>query len=94
MLTVKQVADLTGITVKTLYHYHKVGLLQPCEITESGYRLYGKNELKRLQNILFYKELDFSLDIIQKILSERNVTMFYLSKKNCLKRKKRELVLY
>ena len=64
--TVKQVAEMTGVTVKTLHHYHKIGLLLPCRVTEAGYRLYGEGELMRLQQILFYRELDFSLgDIIQ-----------------------------
>ena len=69
--TVKQVAGMTGVTVKTLHHYHKVGLLLPCRVTEAGYRLYGKKELERLQQILFYRELDFSLaDIKQSLEGE------------------------
>ncbi|SDZ39137.1 DNA-binding transcriptional regulator, MerR family [Evansella caseinilytica] len=72
LLTVKQVADLTGVTIKTLYHYHKIGLLEPGEVTDAGYRLYGKKELERLQHILFYRELDFPLEDIQKLLDEQN----------------------
>ncbi|CAA7602255.1 Putative DNA-binding domain protein [Acididesulfobacillus acetoxydans] len=69
--TVKQVAEMTGVTVKTLHHYHKISLLAPCKVTEAGYRLYGKKELERLQQILFYRELDFSLaDIKQALESE------------------------
>ncbi len=79
MLTVKQVADLTGITIKTLYHYHKIGLLEPREITEAGYRLYGKKELEKLQHILFYRELDFSLESIQKILYEKKKPLRYVN---------------
>lgn len=71
MLTVKQVAELTGVTVKTLYHYHKIGLLEPGEISDNGYRLYGKRELERLQHILFYRELDFTLETIQLLLQEK-----------------------
>ncbi|WP_330368772.1 MerR family transcriptional regulator [Alkaliphilus metalliredigens] len=71
--TVKEVARLTGTTVKTLHHYHKVGLLKPCKVTEAGYRIYGIKELERLQQILFYRELDFSLkDIIKALDDESN----------------------
>lgn len=68
--TVKEVSELTGVTIKALHHYHKIGLLQPCEITDAGYRLYGTKELERLQQILFYRELDFSLNDIKKALGD------------------------
>lgn len=68
LYTVKEVSELTGATIKTLHYYHKIGLLQPCEITDVGYRLYGTKELERLQQILFYRELDFSLKDIKKAL--------------------------
>src|SRR5690606_27130717 len=51
-----------------LHHYHKIGLLVPVRVSEAGYRLYGANELERLQEILFYKELDFSLDQIKEMM--------------------------
>ncbi|WPC39761.1 MerR family transcriptional regulator [Clostridium sp. JS66] len=70
LYTVKKVSELTGVTIKTLHHYHKIGLLQPCEITDAGYRLYGTKELERLQQILFYRELDFSLNDIKKALED------------------------
>lgn len=66
--TVKEVEILTGVTVKALHHYHKIGLLVPCEISDAGYRFYGENELERLQQILFYRELDFSLKDIKKAM--------------------------
>lgn len=50
---VKETAALSKVTVKTLHHYHKTGLLMPCEISEAGYRLYGTEELERLQQIIF-----------------------------------------
>lgn len=59
--SVKEMAELSHITVKTLHHYHKIGLLLPAKITEAGYRLYSMEELERLQAILFYRELDFPL---------------------------------
>ena len=63
--TVHEVAKLSGVTIKTLYHYHKIGLLMPESIAENSYRYYGEKELKRLQQILFYRELDFSLENIK-----------------------------
>jgi len=68
--TVKEMAELANVTVKTLHHYHKIKLLVPCKLSEAGYRLYGQNELERLQEILFFRELDFSLKHIQEILTE------------------------
>lgn len=70
LYTVNEVANLTGVTIKTLYHYHKIELLKPCSVSDSGYRLYGMNELERLQQILFYRELDFSLKDIKKALED------------------------
>nr|WP_232336399.1 MerR family transcriptional regulator [Thermoactinomyces sp. CICC 10522] len=67
--TVKQVSKIANVTVKTLHHYHKIGLLLPCEVNDAGYRLYGRKELERLQEILFYRELDFPLKKIKEILT-------------------------
>lgn len=47
-LTVKELSNIANVTIKTLYHYHKIGLLAPKEISEAGYRYYGADELKRL----------------------------------------------
>ena len=63
--TVHEVAKLSGVTIKTLYHYQKVGLLMPESVAENGYRYYGEKELEHLQQILFFRELDFSLDRIK-----------------------------
>ena len=63
--TVQEVAKLSGTTVKTLYHYQKIGLLFPNRIGENGYRYYTEKEMERLQQILFYRELDFSLEQIK-----------------------------
>ncbi|MEJ8547017.1 MerR family transcriptional regulator [Brevibacillus borstelensis] len=68
LYTVKEVAALSNVTIKTLHHYHAIRLLLPCEVSEAGYRLYGTKELERLQHILFYKELDFPLDTIKQLL--------------------------
>lgn len=66
--TVRQVAAFAGVSVRTLHLYDEIGLLKPANRTESRYRLYGEQELLRLQQILFYKELDFSLEEIGRIL--------------------------
>ncbi|MFD7523357.1 MULTISPECIES: MerR family transcriptional regulator [Paenibacillus] len=71
LLTVKETARVSGVTVKTLHHYHKIGLLPPREISEAGYRLYGMEELQRLQEILFYRELDVPLEKIRRVLEEK-----------------------
>ncbi|WEG12358.1 MerR family transcriptional regulator [Pullulanibacillus sp. KACC 23026] len=68
MYTVQEVARIAHTTVKTLHYYHKIGLLIPKQTTEAGYRLYGKQDLERLQQILFFKELDFPLKEIQQLL--------------------------
>ncbi|GIP31928.1 MerR family transcriptional regulator [Paenibacillus sp. J2TS4] len=68
MFTVHEVAKLAHTTVKTLHHYHKIGLLIPEQTTDAGYRLYGKKDIERLQQILFYKELDFPLQEIKRLL--------------------------
>ncbi|GIP49427.1 MULTISPECIES: MerR family transcriptional regulator [Paenibacillus] len=70
LYTVKEVSDLSGVTIKTLHHYHKIGLLKPQDISEAGYRLYGERELERLQEILFYRELELPLAQIQSLLEE------------------------
>ncbi len=66
--TVKQVASMAGVSVRTLHHYHHIGLLRPHTVTEAGYRLYGQEELERLQQILFHRELGFALADIKTIL--------------------------
>lgn len=82
--TVKEIAELTGVTIKTLHHYHKIGLLVPFKMTEAGYRLYGAKELERLQQILFYRELDFSLTEIKKALQNESSRMECLTKQQKL----------
>jgi DNA-binding transcriptional MerR regulator len=66
--TVGELADLARVSIRTLHHYDAIGLLAPSRRTDSGYRLYGHEELERLQQILLYRELDFSLDAIARIM--------------------------
>lgn len=68
-MKVKEVADLVGISVRTLHHYDEIGLLTPDQTTESGYRLYSDDNLETLQQILFFRELGFPLKKIKEILS-------------------------
>ena len=68
MKTVNEVSKLTGISVRTLHHYDEIGLLKPSSITEAGYRLYDDTALERLQHILLFRELEFPLKDIKKIL--------------------------
>lgn len=68
MLTVKEVSKLTGVSVRTLHYYDEIGLLKPDNLTEAGYRLYGGEALSRLQNILMFRELQFSLKEIKNFL--------------------------
>ncbi len=68
--TVNQLAKLASVSVRTLHHYDQIGLLKPGERKRSGYRYYGESELYRLQQILFYRELDFPLEEIRLLLDD------------------------
>ncbi|GGV30031.1 MerR family transcriptional regulator [Streptomyces spectabilis] len=68
--TVGQVAGFAGVTVRTLHHYDRAGLLTPSERSPGGYRLYSDTDLARLQQVLFYRELGFALDEIAEILAD------------------------
>lgn len=90
LFTVKEVSDLSKVTIKTLHHYHKIGLLQPAEVSEAGYRLYGTKELERLQTILFYRELDFSLEQIDQLLDQERGRAAILAEQERLLEQRRE----
>ena len=76
MRTVKEISDLTGISVRTLHYYDEIGLLKPTEKSDAGYRLYDDKALATLQQILFFREFDISLKEIKAVLDnpalERN----------------------
>ena len=74
MKTVKEVSELTGVSVRALHHYDAIGLLRPTRVTEAGYRLYDGEALKRLWTILLFRELDFPLAAIRAILITRRPT--------------------
>lgn len=68
--SIKKLADLAGVTRRTLRYYDEIGLLKPRRINSSGYRIYGEKEIDLLQQILFYKSMDMKLEDIQKIISK------------------------
>ena len=76
MRTVKEISELTGISVRTLHYYDEIGLLKPTEKSDAGYRLYDDKALETLQQILFFREFDISLKEIKAVLEnpalERN----------------------
>lgn len=90
--TVKTLADLSGVSVRTLHHYDHIGLLRPTTRTDKKYRLYGEKELLRLQQILFFRELGFALNEILELLDEPDYDLMKAlmrHKSALLKRKKR-----
>lgn len=86
-MRISEVAKLTGITVRTLNYYDEIGLLKPSEITEAGYRLYSREDLEILQQILFFRELDFPLSQIKEIMNNPNY-----DKEEALKKQKELLI--
>lgn len=72
MMTVNEVSKLTGVSIRTLQYYDKIGLLHPAKYTESGYRLYDDRALEKLQQILLFRELEFPLKDIKVIMDNPN----------------------
>ena len=68
MMTVHEVSQISGVSIRTLHHYDNIGLLPATKVTDAGYRMYDDTALERLQQILFFKELQFSLKDIKAIL--------------------------
>ena len=88
-MQIKEFAEFTGVSVRTLHYYDEIGLLTPAFVDRStGYRFYDENSLLRMQEILFYRELDFSLKSIGEILSSPNY-----DKNKALKEQKHLLTL-
>lgn len=73
--SIQQLADLAGVSVRTLHHYDAVDLLRPARQEKNSYRVYGEAELLKLQQILFFRELEFPLDEIKRILHDPNFNM-------------------
>jgi DNA-binding transcriptional MerR regulator len=72
LFTVKKLADMAGISVRTLHYYDQMGLLTPKSRTANGYRYYDDSAVMQLQQIMFFRELGFGLDEIGKILKDPN----------------------
>ncbi len=88
-MLIKEFADFTGVSVRTLHYYDEIGLLRPAIVDkQTGYRFYDEQSLERMQEILFYRELDFSLKSICTILSAPDY-----DKEKALKEQKRLLLL-
>ena len=88
-LQIKEFAELTGVSVRTLHYYDEIGLLKPSYVDEqNGYRFYDEGTLGRMQEILFYRELDFPLKSIAEILASPNY-----DKQKALAEQKRLLTL-
>ena len=68
MMTVKEISELTGISVRTLHYYDEIGLFSPTEKSEAGYRLYDDKALEDLQQILFFREFDIPLKEIKAVM--------------------------
>ncbi|MBR6786824.1 MAG: MerR family transcriptional regulator [Clostridia bacterium] len=75
MYTVHQVSRKTGVSVRTLHHYDAIGLLKPAQVTPAGYRMYNDETLMRLQSILMFRELRFSLSEIKAMLDSPDFDM-------------------
>lgn len=88
--SVKEVATMSGISIRTLHYYDKIGLLPPAERTEAGYRLYGQTELLRLQQILFFRELDVELKEIGQILADPDFDLVAALKQHKIALKNRQ----
>lgn len=87
-LSISETAKLSGVSVRTLHYYDEIGILKPKETSEAGYRYYDKNSLEVLQQILFYKELEFSLKDISNIINKP-----HYDRKQALKNQRELLIL-
>ncbi len=67
--TIKEIADMAGVTTRTLRYYDEIGLFPPVRIGDNGYRYYDHDSLLRLQQILFFRELDVALKDIQMLIN-------------------------
>lgn len=70
--TIKKLSEIANVSTRTLRYYDEIGLLKPCRINSSGYRIYGEKEVDKLQQILLYKNMDMKLEDIQKILCRKD----------------------
>ena len=97
MKTVKEVSELTGISVRTLHYYDEIGLFKPTEVTEAGYRLYDDKAIDKLGQILVFRELDLPLADIKLIMDnpdlDRNSVLAKQREMLCLKKQRMERII-
>lgn len=93
MKTVKDVSEITGVSIRTLRYYDEIGLLKPTKLTEAGYRLYDNKALEKLQEIMFFRELEIPLIDIKKIMDNPNYDkeQALLTQKSLLEQKRNRL---
>lgn len=93
MKTVKDVSEITGVSIRTLRYYDEIGLLKPTELTQAGYRLYDNKALEKLQAIMFFRELEIPLIDIKKIMDNPNYDkeQALLAQKSLLEHKRNRL---
>lgn len=93
MKTVKDMSEITGVSIRTLRYYDEIGLLKPTELTEAGYRLYDNKALEKLQEIMFFRELEIPLIDIKKIMDNPNYDkeQVLLTQKALLEQKRNRL---
>lgn len=94
--SIRELADLAGISTRTLRYYDEIGLLKPCKVKENGMRFYGQQEVTLLQQIMFYKEQDIKLEVINQIIHQPDFDVEKALKEHLsvlLKKKERILAL-
>lgn len=93
MKTVKDMSEITGVSIRTLRYYDEIGLLKPTELSEAGYRLYDSKALEKLQEIMFFRELEIPLIDIKKIMDNPNYDkeQALLAQKSLLEQKRNRL---
>lgn len=93
MKTVKDVSEITGVSIRTLRYYDEIGLLNPTQLTEAGYRLYDNKALEKLQQIMFFRELEIPLAEIKEIMENSNFDkeQVLLTQKSQLENKRNRL---
>lgn len=91
VFSIKETAELVGVSIRTLHYYDEIGLLIPRKDPKNGYRYYSEEDISRLEQILFFRELEFSLKEIAEIQAHPEYeTSFVLKKQGVLLRKKRD----
>lgn len=89
MLTIKQLTELSGVSARTLRYYDEIGLLEPSDYSEAGYRLYNQQAIERLQQILFYRELNMPLGLVAEALTQSKTHVLHEQRKQLIKQQER-----